>query len=193
MERSASALPTPQGGPRHGASLAYQSARPSIFSQAMRITQSRSAAEDIVQEVFIYAWQHGDEFDAQRAGLTTWLRMLCHSRAIDYVRAQNGRKPREMCELDADLMADECPSAETAYFASVSGKALVAAMATLAPRAREMLVLHYYAELSCPTISALMEIPLGTVKTVVRRAKADLSADAALLAWRGPHTRPAGG
>src|SRR5262245_61521947 len=64
-----------------------------------RVTRDRDAASDVVQEVFGYLWEHPLAYDPNRAGLRTWLAMLAHRRAVDWVRREERRRHLAAVEL----------------------------------------------------------------------------------------------
>src|SRR5215210_1456691 len=56
------------------------------FSLAHRMTQSRNAAEDVVQEAFLSLWRSGARYDRARGSVRTWILGIVHNRAIDALR-----------------------------------------------------------------------------------------------------------
>ena len=153
----------------------YVVARASVFSQAILITRCRRAAEEVVQDVFTYAWQHGDNYDASKGGYATWLHMLCRSRAIDYLRANRTRTSTEIYGLDIDHLEDQEEPAESRHDATVRAGAISLALRLLPVTQRKLLVMHYYAELSHQEIAEQTRLPLGTVKTTIRRGQMALA------------------
>jgi len=58
-----------------------------VYGFALRIVGRPSAAEEIAADVFHQAWREAERYDANRAKVTTWLLMMCRSRALDWLRA----------------------------------------------------------------------------------------------------------
>lgn len=170
--------------PRLPFDTTYTGARGRLLAQAFRVTKDRKVAEEVVQEVFLYAWLNTESYNAARSSLLTWLSMLCRSRAIDYLRAHTSQ---HYVEIEA-LSSEECESMdlspELACETSRRSRALNAALLGLSPLRREAIVLSYYAELSHHEIADQMHLPVGTVKTHIRRGKQDLSINAALKGCR---------
>lgn len=157
--------------PRLSFDTAYALARRPMFAQALHILKVKAAAEEVVQEVFLYAWMNAETYDGERSNVLTWLRMLCRSRAIDYLRAHAVESRIEVGDWDETAVESASISPELSYETCRRGRALRSAIATLVPNQREVIVLSYYAELSHREIAAQMHIPVGTVKTLIRRSK----------------------
>ena len=64
-----------------------------VFALAQRVTQDRSAAEDITQEVFVHVWTKASAYDPVRGTVRAWLGVITHRRAVDRVRRRE-RRPR---------------------------------------------------------------------------------------------------
>lgn len=155
----------------------YTATRKSIFAQALRVTNDYAGAEEVVQDVFLYAWLHSESYESSRSSLLTWLTVICKSKAIDYLRANISRYRNEIsdpCEMDFESNA---PSQEALFSTSQSNIALVNAYGALSSMQRQLLVLHYYSELSHHDISDFTQLPLGTVKTILRRTRLALLKD----------------
>ncbi|MRX07154.1 sigma-70 family RNA polymerase sigma factor [Pseudoduganella sp. FT25W] len=165
------------------AQVLYQSTRRSLLAQALRITRSSHAAEEIVQDVFTYAWQNSENYDPHLSAFRTWLSMLCRSRSIDYLRSEKPHEnsPDSTCELD--LAPDHSPGPEALHASSALKSSITAALLLLPARYRQVLSLHYFSELSHLEISALVGMPVGTVKTNIRRGKTLLAADQCLSSF----------
>jgi len=120
-------------------------------------------ANDVTQEVFLSAWKARDRFDPARGNLAAWLTGIAKNRIIDAVRAEKRHSDRRAAESTNELPMES--EAE-----SLGDKMLVAdALRTLPERARTILTLHYFEDLSHPQIAERTQIPLGTVKSDIRR------------------------
>jgi len=157
--------------PRLPFDVVYAFARAAIFAQALTITRAKTAAEEIVQDVFLYAWMNTEKYDAGRSSVLTWLRMLCKSRSIDYLRAHAIEQRIEIFDTDVSSFESTTLSPELSYEIGNRRLALTAALTLLEPLQRQAIVLSYFGELTHSEIAALMQIPLGTVKTLIRRTR----------------------
>jgi RNA polymerase sigma-70 factor, ECF subfamily len=141
-----------------------------IWSLARRWSPAPHEAEDAVQEIFIDLWKSAARFDQAQASETTFVAMIARRRLIDRRRAQQ-RHP-EMAEL-SDELADTLSDPQQSQAKAIEQTAEVAlatkAMTQLRPAQREVLQLALYQGLSHQEISEQTGMPLGTVKTYVRR------------------------
>src|SRR6476646_11210007 len=62
-----------------------------VYGVALRVLANTTAAEDVVQEVFLQLWRNPQAFDADRGRLAPWLAVIARNRAIDLLRKQIGR------------------------------------------------------------------------------------------------------
>lgn len=133
---------------------------------ATRITSDRTLAEDAVQDAFISVWRNAATFDPTRSPVRSWIAMIVRRRAIDAVRR---RKP--VVALDAAGVEAALPPGPDVW-ADVSQRldrdAILHAMASIAPRQRDVLELAYFGGLTQVEISARTGTPLGTVKSRAR-------------------------
>jgi RNA polymerase sigma-70 factor (ECF subfamily) len=137
---------------------------------AMRITRQPALAADAVHETFIALWQHAGRFDPERGSAEAWLTSIARYRALDIAR----RRTREVTGLEMPEAADPEPDA----LAQLAGRAEVAALRhcleTLEPDRRSMVVSAFVDGLSHTELAQKLAMPLGTVKSTIRRALAAL-------------------
>ncbi|HET7735253.1 MAG TPA: sigma-70 family RNA polymerase sigma factor [Nocardioidaceae bacterium] len=144
-----------------------------ITAQVYAMIGSRDEAEECVQEAFVRAWHHRGQLDhvrhpeawvrttAYRLAVSRWRRVVRARRAPDRALSPAGHTPG----------------------VSETHVALVAALRQLPEAQRRTLVLHHIADLSVEEVAAELSIPVGTVKTRLRRGRATL---ATLLADANP-------
>lgn len=120
-------------------------------------------ANDVTQEVFLSAWKARDRFDPAKGNLAAWLTGIAKNRIIDAIRAEKRHSDRRAPETTDDLPTE--PEAD-----ALGDKMLVAdALRTLPERPRKILALHYFEDLTHPQIAERTQLPLGTVKSDIRR------------------------
>jgi RNA polymerase sigma-70 factor, ECF subfamily len=145
-----------------------------VFALVLRILGDRQAAEDLLQEVFVRAWQRAGTYQQARGRVTTWLLGIAHNLAIDEVR-RRGRRPQGVTEREADD-ADEPLLSVPSTDPDVADQAwerlrrtrISAALAQLPSAQRAIIELAYFEGYTQSEIAAQLGEPLGTVKTRTR-------------------------
>jgi RNA polymerase sigma-70 factor (ECF subfamily) len=130
---------------------------------AYLVVHDGAAAEDIAQEAFIAAVRALDRFDRRRP-FGPWLHRIVVNRSIDWSRARKAR--REVSGEVAELR-EAGPDQDLAALAD--SDRVVAALRSLGPEQRAVVVLRYLLEYTPGEIAELLEIPRGTVNSRLRR------------------------
>ncbi len=120
-------------------------------------------AEDLVQQVFLAAWKGRDRFDPSKGSLPAWLSGIARFKAIDHLRAAARRPSSPTADVD------EMGSVEPQVNQVVDRMVLLAALESLPNARREVVELGFFHELSHPEIADRLDLPLGTVKSHMRR------------------------
>jgi RNA polymerase sigma-70 factor (ECF subfamily) len=133
---------------------------PRAYRVAFLIVHDHAAAEDIAQEAFVQALRRLDRFDRRRR-FAPWLNAIVANRAIDWTRARTARREsrHEPPDMAAPAMAP----------AGRYSDEVLAALATLTPEHRAVIVLRYVLEYTPGEIAGALEIPRGTVNSRLRR------------------------
>jgi RNA polymerase sigma-70 factor, ECF subfamily len=147
-------------------------ARP-VFSFAVRIVGDNLVAEEILQEAFVRAWRQAERFEFSRGSFPSWLLSITHNLAIDEVRRRQ-RRPQRADSVDiADVLqqeVDESANVEEAAEATELRERIQGAMRQLPDAQRRVIELAYFEGLTQREIAAMLEEPLGTIKTRMRLA-----------------------
>jgi RNA polymerase sigma-70 factor (ECF subfamily) len=141
-----------------------QSAR--LYGLALRITRQSSLASDAVQEALLQVWQNAARYDAERGTAESWLHGLVRYRALDIARRQS----RETIQDTLAERADEAPDALAQLVTSSDGAALARCMGELEPERQRLIRLAFTDGLTHSQLATLLNEPLGTVKSWIRRA-----------------------
>ena len=120
-------------------------------------------AEDVAQQVFLAAWRGRTSFDPSKGSIAAWLAGISRFKAIDYLRAK-GRRPSTPDGTIGELQAVEPRVNQVVDQILVAG-----ALSTLPPARRQVITLGFYEGLSHPEIAERLSLPLGTVKSHMRR------------------------
>jgi RNA polymerase sigma-70 factor (ECF subfamily) len=145
-----------------------------VYRFVLRMVRERTAAEDILSEVFLDVWRQAANFEA-RASVSTWLLAIARYKALSALR----RRPE--VELDAEVAAsipDPADDPETVLQKKDRDEVLRRSIAELPVSQAEVLDLVYYHDRSIAEVSEIVGIPEATVKTrmfYARRKLAELA------------------
>ncbi len=135
----------------------------------------RETAKDILQETFIKAYLHLNDYNPSLP-FSAWLYRIAHNETMSHFRKQKNR-PRVMkSEDDArvfDKVVDDL-DIEREADAAINHEAVRVALNTLDFKYRDVLALRFFEDKSYDEISDILELPLGTVAVYLNRAKAKL-------------------
>lgn len=143
---------------------------PLIYSVVHGIARERVETDDIVQEVFIKIFRALPDFRGD-ARLSTWIYRIARNEAIN---AMEKRNPISVSFEDCEDLAIEADNPETAHRKRIALEQIERLMDHLDEKQRIALELRYTGDKSYEEIAEIMEIPLGTVKTHIYRAKLSL-------------------
>jgi RNA polymerase sigma-70 factor, ECF subfamily len=146
--------------------------RRKVFGLAYSFLRNRDAAEDVTQEVFIKVWRALPSYDG-RASMSTWIYTITRNTSLSALRTQRPHSslsdPEVMAQIDT---MDETCDAGTA----VDAASLLKKVDQLPDKQRRVVMLFYMQEQSHEEVAAMLAMPIGTVKTLLHRARARLGA-----------------
>lgn len=155
----------------------YDRSAAKLFGVCLRIFPQAADAEDALQDAFMTIWQRAGSFDPTRGSPITWLVTVTRNRAIDRLRAQGQGQGKPHLPLDlGDDIADERADAEALLIAGDERTRLLDCLSTLSPGDAAMLRTAFFEGATYADLAARSAIPLGTIKSRVRRALAKLRA-----------------
>ena len=131
---------------------------------ARRMLRRQDLAEEAVQDTFMRLWRAARSFDPARGGARTWLYAILRNCAISILRDE-GR-----LGADDEFTEDLSPVTESALARLPETSALRRCLEQLDPRRRSVVVLAYVHGLSHGELAGKLGVPLGTVKSWVRRS-----------------------
>jgi RNA polymerase sigma-70 factor (ECF subfamily) len=146
----------------------YERAGPQLLGVLMRLLRNRAMAEDALQDVFVRVWQQASQFDQHRGRAMAWLVSIARNRAIDLQRSQRVTVMLDAAELaGAEQLQDSGGMENTEYGAA--HQALQRCLTLLGAPQRRCLQLAYQHGLTQEKIALSLGLPLGSVKSWVRR------------------------
>ena len=144
-----------------------------VYSVALHITRNVGHAEEVLQDVFWQLWRQAPRFDAERGSACAWVLNIARSRALDAYRRVKRELPHSgLHAADGAENSVPCPDPGPQDFliAAEQISHLQSALQGLDPVRRQLISLSFYSGLSHQEISDLTGLPLGTVKTHLRRS-----------------------
>ena len=144
-----------------------------LFGTALGILRDRAAAADAVQDAFLRLWQRARQFDPARGTARTWIGSVVRHAALDLARARGREQPTDDPALGDRAVA---PDALDRLAASADGMRLRDCLQALDVQHRGFIVLAFVHGLTHSQVAARLGLPLGTVKTWIRRGLMQLRA-----------------
>jgi RNA polymerase sigma-70 factor (ECF subfamily) len=137
-----------------------------VLGVLVSLVRDRAAAEELLQDTFLQAWNEAERYRPARAAPRGWLVMMARSRAIDLLRSQGARMKREVA-VGSELLGDGTvgPVGTDEIEADERRRAVLAALEGLPVEQRQCIELAFYGGLSHRQVADRLEQPLGTVKS----------------------------
>jgi RNA polymerase sigma factor (sigma-70 family) len=145
-----------------------------VFGLVKRIVRNAALAEEVVEDAYFQVWRQAVRFDPARGKALTWLLAMARARAIDALRRE--ARFQHAClgdELDPEV-ASELPAADELLDLARHQSDLHQALMLLGVQPRQLVSLAFFRGLSHEEIAQQTQLPLGTVKSQIRRALAAL-------------------
>ena len=156
-----------------------------VFALLYRMVRDREVAEDLAQDTFVKAINALDSYRAEFK-FSSWLFKIAHNTAIDHLRrrtldtlsiegAPHAVTPEQL-EATALQLASDDPSALDRVTSLELGGEIEVAIGRLRPEYRSCILLRHVEGLAYEEIAEALDLPLGTVKTYIHRARHELRA-----------------
>jgi RNA polymerase sigma factor (sigma-70 family) len=171
----AAALVRVAAGDRAALRNVYQDTSAKLFGVCLRILKDRSEAEDVLQDVYVTVWRKAAAFDPGRASPITWLVAIAHNRAIDRLRASALGRRMEPIEA-ADAVSDPAPAAVERIELAQQHQRLARCLEELEARHASAIRAAFLEGATYEELAASMRVPLGTMKSWIRRGLLKLRA-----------------
>ena len=150
----------------------YEQTSSKLYGVAVRVVTNREWAEDVLQEAFINIWRIAGDYKASLSPPMAWMALVVRSRGLDFLRRRASERADIMQELDdviSDTLAGDSPNPMDTAQASEQAKALHNCLSQLDNKQREVVSLAYLRDMSHGELAEQLKLPLGTVKTWIRR------------------------
>jgi RNA polymerase sigma-70 factor (ECF subfamily) len=137
-----------------------------VWALARRLSRTPADAEDATQEIFLDIWRSASRFDATQGSDKVFIAMIARRRLIDRLRKKSAEPPMDSVDtLETVAWSDPGTQSET----SVEAEQAARAMAGLKPEQKQVLELALLQGMTQTEIAARLGMPLGTVKSFMRR------------------------
>ncbi|HUP09522.1 MAG TPA: sigma-70 family RNA polymerase sigma factor [Caldimonas sp.] len=164
-----------QAADRSAFAALFRHFAPRLKSFLVRSGSSEATAEELAQEAMVQLWRRAGSFDPARAQVSTWLYTIVRHLRIDEHRRRMGvaDDAAGADEIEA-LASDDGAGPDALLLAAQRERGVRRALAALPPEQAQLLRLSFYEEHAHAAIASQLGIPLGTVKSRIRRALAQL-------------------
>lgn len=150
----------------------YDLTSPRLYGLALRVVRKPEWAEDVVQEAYLTVWRTALDFRSALSPPLAWMGLIVRSRALDLLRrraADRSHITQELDEFLQDTLEGPSPNPQDVQQASQQAQALHQCLSGLNQKQRQVVSLAYLRDLSHSELAQQLSLPLGTVKTWIRR------------------------
>ena len=148
----------------------YDATLSRVYGMVLRVVRRPAMAEEVVEETYFQVWRQAPRFDVARGRAMAWLLGMARSRAIDAIRRE-ARHQHDSLDADAVLqLSDPRPGADELLAAARGHADLHRALLLLNAQPRQLVAMAFLGGLSHEEIASQTALPLGTVKSQIRRA-----------------------
>lgn len=151
----------------------YRLTSSKLFGICLRICGSRQAAEDVLQEVYVTVWKQAGGYDPGRSSPITWLATIARNRSIDWRRGR-GNALAEALAADAIEPADPAALMSEVMLLDEADRQLHRCLDGLEAVQRDAIRTAFFDGLTYAELATRADVPLGTMKSRVRRGLARL-------------------
>lgn len=160
-------------GDRSALEWIYQATSAKLFGICLRILGDRGEAEDALQDVYVSLWQRAKNYDPERASPISWLAVFARNRAID--RLRKGKVRSAAMSVDEALeLPDKEPLADAILESGERSARIHHCLGTLEERQQNAIRTAFFEGTTYAALAEQSGVPLGTMKSWVRRGLARL-------------------
>ena len=150
----------------------YELTSAKLFGICLRVTQDSDTAEEVLQDVYLKIWRRAASFEPARASPITWMCTVARNAAVDWRRAH---RPQLMVgDEHIAGIADDREDAEQAITAQQERAQIFRCIDLLGVRQRDAIRSAFFDGLTYAELAVARNVPLGTMKSWVRRGLAQL-------------------
>lgn len=154
-------------GDRKAFSKLYDATSAKLFGVALRILKNRASAEDVLQETFMKVWRYADKYAANGMSPMTWMITIARNTAIDRLRR---RRDADDVDRLSDRLSDYGPTPEDTAVARSEATRIAGCLGELESEKSTAVKGAYLDGLSYADLSQMLDVPLNTIRTWLRRS-----------------------
>lgn len=158
-------------GDRSAFDRLYESSSAKLFAVCLRILQDRQEAEDALQDGYVKIWRYSERYQASKARPMTWMAAIVRNVAIDRLRA---RKSPAVTLKAAEAVADTTLKPDERILARSAARRILECLEGLGEAQSRLVRMAYFGGLTYSALAERDGLPLGTIKSRMRRALAQL-------------------
>lgn len=156
---------------QRGFTILYDNYSSALYGVIFKIVKSEETAADVMQEAFVKIWRNIESYERSKGSLFTWILNVARNTAIDKLRSQDYQQNTQNQPLEyfVSVVEEENPVEH-----QVDAIGVRKVVSQLRPEYRSIIELVYFQGYTQAEVSEELDIPLGTVKTRVKAALAQL-------------------
>ncbi len=163
-------------GDRSALEEIYRATSAKLYGICYRILGDSKEAEDALQDVYVNLWRRAGRYDPDRASPITWLATFARNRAIDRLRSGAARRMSAVPVERAADIADDAPTADALLIDAERSARIHNCLAALDDKPRRAIRTAFLDGRTYADIAEQDGVPLGTMKSMIRRGLAKLRA-----------------
>lgn len=138
-----------------------------VFGVVLAILRDRDMAADVAQETYVRIWKRAGQFKSSCGNPMSWIGSIARNCAIDRLRAERARGFVEYSDDVPDVISNPDPASQT-----LDSMVIRRLLQDLRPEYRQALLLCYFQGYTYIELASVLDIPVGTAKSWVRRGLA---------------------
>lgn len=153
-------------GDKEAIALLYDNYSAALYGIILKIIPSEAIAQEVLQDVFAKVWKNSDKYDADKGRLFTWLAQIARNAARDTLRSRDYKRSNKTDALDDNVNNDS----SLAQYPQTTDSGLRKVIDGLDDKYKEIIDLLYFKEYTHSEAAKELDIPIGTLKSRVRKA-----------------------
>jgi RNA polymerase sigma factor (sigma-70 family) len=148
-----------------------------LYGLALRMVGRVDLAEDVLQECYLNVWRVASDYRASLSPPLGWMSVIVRSRALDMLRRLSSQMDGKMQSIDDDESQQIASSEVGLLDAAMAGEqagALNNCLSKIEAKQRDVIVWAYFRDMSHSELASQFDLPIGTIKTWIRRGLAQL-------------------